>query len=47
MMVMENEQYYDHEAYPGSEEQYEEFSKVTWYPVSKYEQVRIDNPIMI
>ena len=38
LMVMENEQFYDHTAYPGSEEQYQQFSKVTWYPVSRFEE---------
>ena len=45
--VIDNEEQYHPEEKPGSEEQVLAFSKVNAYPMSKYLNVRIDNPMMI
>jgi len=45
--VIENEEQYHPEAYPGSEEQVLSFSKLNWDPISTFEMIRTDYPMSI
>ena len=37
LMILENQQLYEHVKYPGDEKQIYSFSNVKFYPISKYE----------